>query len=181
MAVQWKFKNTAGGNVPADLVNRVQTLESDNTTNKTNIATNTTSITTLESKIQEPDAGWIELINTQVTSNHTTWTDIVQQAHPNSITGNNFFENNKWYEILVQIKNSDFQRNYTTKARKEAGVNWFCTTNINFTNNLGNGANSECYAVIGTANSGGSWRITRVSGINNFNGFTVVVKIRKLV
>lgn len=37
MAVQWKFKNTGGGNVPADLVNRVQTLETENTTNKTNI------------------------------------------------------------------------------------------------------------------------------------------------
>lgn len=33
----WETKNTGGGNVPADLANRVQTLETDNTTNKTNI------------------------------------------------------------------------------------------------------------------------------------------------
>lgn len=33
----WESKNTGGGSVPADLANRVQTLETDNTTNKTNI------------------------------------------------------------------------------------------------------------------------------------------------
>ena len=32
----WETKN-AGGNVPADLENRVQALETDNTTNKQNI------------------------------------------------------------------------------------------------------------------------------------------------
>ena len=38
MAVKWKWNNnTGGGNVPADLANRVQTLENDNTQNKTNI------------------------------------------------------------------------------------------------------------------------------------------------
>lgn len=38
MAVKWKWNNnTGGGNVPADLANRVQTLETDNTQNKTNI------------------------------------------------------------------------------------------------------------------------------------------------
>ena len=38
MAVKWKWKPAAGGgNVPADLTNRVQTLETDNTTNKQNI------------------------------------------------------------------------------------------------------------------------------------------------
>ena len=38
MAVKWKWKPAAGGgNVPADLANRVQTLETDNTTNKQNI------------------------------------------------------------------------------------------------------------------------------------------------
>ena len=38
MAVKWKWNNnTGGGNVPADLANRVQTLETDNTTNKQNI------------------------------------------------------------------------------------------------------------------------------------------------
>ena len=38
MAVKWKWNNnTGGGNVPADLANRVQALETDNTTNKQNI------------------------------------------------------------------------------------------------------------------------------------------------
>ena len=38
MAVKWKWKPAAGGgNVPADLTNRVQALETDNTTNKQNI------------------------------------------------------------------------------------------------------------------------------------------------
>ena len=38
MAVKWKWNNnTGGGNVPAGLENRVQTLETDNTTNKQNI------------------------------------------------------------------------------------------------------------------------------------------------
>ena len=38
MAVKWKWKPAAGGgNVPSDLANRVQTLETDNTTNKQNI------------------------------------------------------------------------------------------------------------------------------------------------
>lgn len=38
MAVKWKWNNnTGGGNVPADLAQRVQTLETDNTTNKQNI------------------------------------------------------------------------------------------------------------------------------------------------
>ena len=38
MAVKWKWKPAAGGgNVPSDLVQRVQTLETDNTTNKQNI------------------------------------------------------------------------------------------------------------------------------------------------
>lgn len=39
MAVKWKWNNnTGGGNVPAGLENRVQTLETDNTTNKQNIS-----------------------------------------------------------------------------------------------------------------------------------------------
>ena len=37
MAVKWKWKPAAGGSVPAGLENRVQTLETDNTQNKTNI------------------------------------------------------------------------------------------------------------------------------------------------
>ena len=38
MAVKWKWKPAAGGgNVPSDLVQRVQTLETDNTTTKQNI------------------------------------------------------------------------------------------------------------------------------------------------
>ena len=38
MAVKWKWNNnTGGGSVPAGLENRVQTLETDNTTNKQNI------------------------------------------------------------------------------------------------------------------------------------------------
>ena len=49
MAVKWKWNNnTGGGNVPAGLENRVQTLETDNTQNKTNITnlqTNTVKIT----------------------------------------------------------------------------------------------------------------------------------------
>ena len=38
MAVKWKWNNnTGGGNVPTDLAQRVQTLENDNTQNKSNI------------------------------------------------------------------------------------------------------------------------------------------------
>ena len=37
MAVKWKWKPAAGGAVSPDLTNRVQTLETDNTTNKQNI------------------------------------------------------------------------------------------------------------------------------------------------
>ena len=37
MAVKWKWNPAAGGSVSPDLTNRVQTLETDNTTNKQNI------------------------------------------------------------------------------------------------------------------------------------------------
>lgn len=70
----------AGPNVPTDLVNRVQTLENDNTTNKANIATNTTNITNLNNEAVKTSGdqtiAGVKTFNNKITANEGLITDI---------------------------------------------------------------------------------------------------------
>lgn len=121
MAVQWKFKNTAGGNVPTDLVNRVQTLETDNTTNKTNIATNTTNITALQNKTIQ----WTQILTLTTGNIPTTEQNITFQ-----------FTNNKTYGLKFCLKTSDDkQQEYVWIFNKE-NINWKCSPTFTFYDGL---------------------------------------------
>lgn len=123
MAVQWKFKNTAGPNVPADLVNRVQTLETDNTANKTNIATNTTNITALQNR----QISWTQVLS--ITSGNIPNTEQTTNNFPTLV-------NNKTYVLKMSLKTeSDKMQEFCWIFEKE-NINWKASPTFTFYQNL---------------------------------------------
>lgn len=112
MAVQWKFKNTAGGNIPADLVNRVQTLENDNTTNKANISTNTTNITTLQNDFGQ----WTKIF--EATTGNIPSTEQILSTVPT-------LTNDRTYIVKVNlIQDGDKEQGFIFTFVKSGGFNW---------------------------------------------------------
>lgn len=112
MAVQWKFKNTAGGNVPADLENRIQTLETDNTTNKANIANNTTNITALQNDFGQ----WTKIF--EATTGNIPSTEQNLSTVPTLTNG-------RTYIVKVNlIQGGDKEQGFIFTFVKSGGLNW---------------------------------------------------------
>lgn len=74
MAVQWKFKNTAGGNVPADLVHRIEQLEQELTPIQNNITTLQNNQTSLGQQVQTLEGSAVKTTGDQNKSGRITFT-----------------------------------------------------------------------------------------------------------
>lgn len=125
MAVQWKFKNTAGPNVPADLVNRVQTLETDNTTNKANIATNTTNISALQNDFGQ----WTKIF--EATTGNIPNTEQNLSTVPT-------LTDDRTYIVKVNLKqDGDKEQGFIFTFVKPSGFNWVSSNIWSWYNELG--------------------------------------------
>lgn len=123
------------------------------------------------------DNGWNTILDRSLPTN-TTWAKGIGQT--NLTLPNNFWQNNKWYEIVITIKKGDFSRKVYIKTQKLDGENWIMSNNIIFNSDLVNANRSEFYVIIGTANTGTDWRIIQLSGIIATAIDKIVVKVRKM-
>lgn len=106
----WKSNNT--GNIPADLENRIQTLETDNTTNKANIANNTTNITTLQNDFGQ----WTKIF--EATTGNIPSTEQTLSTVPT-------LTNDRTYIVKVNlIQGGDKEQGFIFTFVKSSGLNW---------------------------------------------------------
>lgn len=124
------------------------------------------------------NGGWTTMMDSNFTSPSQNWNNDYLKRQLN--LGNNYFEDNKWYEVMIQFKTGDIVSNENFKFQKLAGQNWTKSNMITFGNGLGNENESRCMLVFGNANSGSNWRDIKLAGILKFNIDKVLVKIRKI-
>lgn len=156
----WKIN----GNIPADLENRIQTLETDNTTNKANIATNTTNITALQNKTIQ----WTQIMNL-TTGNIPNTEQIITLS----------FTNNHTYALKFCLKTAgDKQQEYVWIFNKE-DINWKCSPTFTFYNDLDfTTKTGDFKIVIGMGpNTTGKLKIAQPSGqtVGVSNGMTLYI------
>lgn len=129
---------------------------------------------------QAPNVGWIQLVNLNNLAANNNWRTFGTQSLNNNTLPNNFWENDRYYELQITVRKGDFSRKWFSRFQKLNGENWILSNNIKVYDDLQVGGNGELYCIIGTANSGTNWRELRFYGINSFQIDNINVKIRKL-